>query len=55
MIFKKRYIGERFPLRYKFQGECYYSTRCPVESPRIEKKRSLWLRLVYGKKHDRYI
>ncbi len=55
MIRKKKYIGHRFPLKYRLQGTCYYSDKCPVESPRIEKKRSFWLRLAYGKNHDRYM
>ena len=55
MFWKKRYIGERFPLRYRFQGECYYISRCPAEEGNIEKKRSLRMRLVYGKRNDRYI
>ncbi len=54
-LWKKRYIGERFPLRYRFQSECYYISRCPAEGTRIERKRSLRMRLIYGKSRDRYM
>lgn len=54
MIRKKKYIGHRFPLKYRLQGTCYYSDKCPVESSRIEKRRSLMMMLI-GKGNDRYM
>ncbi len=51
---KKEYVGERFPFKCRFRGECYYTSRCPVETG-IERKKSLRMRLIYGKSNDRYM
>ncbi len=54
MLKRKNYIGEKIPWIYRLKGVCYYSRRCPVEYDHIVRKRSLVMRLYFGKKNDRY-